>query len=109
MIPQKEELIPYVHYRKDGAKKFKVTEKTIVNWLKFYDLYKPIKNYGCNKLNFEKATKIRELNKNGDSIKKLSADYNVSFATISRILKNKIYKHDKNFSTINVSYNVNKN
>lgn len=109
MIPNKEDLIPYVYYRKEAAKKFGVTEKTIINWLKKYNLYKPIKNYGCNKLNLEKATEIRELNKNGDSIKKLSSEYNVTFATISRILNNKIYKHDKNFSTINVSYNIKNN
>jgi hypothetical protein len=109
MAPKKEDLIPHINNRKEAAKFFDVTEKTIVNWMKKYDLYSPKDNFGCNKLNFEKALKIRELYKNGAKIKDLSKSYNVTFATISRIIHNLIYKDNTktNIALVNVVYNTN--
>ena len=107
MIPDKQSLIPYIENRREAAEKFKVTEKTITNWLKRYDLYKPKQNFGCNKLNFEKAVEIRQLYKEGTSIKFLASKYKVTFATISRIINNLIYKEKtSNMATINVIYNL---
>lgn len=110
MVPKKDDLIPYIKDRKSAAKKFNVTEKTIVNWMKKYDLYQPKKNYGCNKLNYEKAKEIRNLYNKGESIKFLSSKYKVTFATISRIVNNLIYIENKinDTATINVVYNLEK-
>jgi transposase len=108
MIPEKKELISFINDRKTAAAKFNVTEKTIINWMKKYDIYKPKKNYGCNKLNFEKAMEIRTLHKKGDSIKQLSSKYNVTFATISRIINNLIYieKESKDTAQVTAIYNL---
>jgi transposase len=106
MTPKKEDLTPYLNNRKEAAKKFGVTEKTITNWMKKHGIYKPKKNFGCNKLNFEKALEIRKLHKDGLKIKDLAKKYKVTFATISRIVNNLIYK-DKNFkntAVVNVVY-----
>lgn len=110
MIPDKDDLFPYVNDRKAAAKKFNVTEKTITNWMKKYEIYKPKQNYGCNKLNFEKALEIRKNHKQGESIKSLSSKYNVTFATISRIINNLIYveKETKDTAKVSVVYNLQK-
>lgn len=106
MIPTKESLIPYINNRKEAAKFFNVTEKTIINWMKKYEIYNPKKNYGCNKLNAEKAIEIRKLYENGCKIKEISKKYSVTFATISRIINNKIYKEGNDLALINVIYNT---
>lgn len=110
MLPEKNDLIPFIKDRKEAAKKFNVTEKTIINWMKKYNLYKPRENFGCNKLNFKKASEIRLLYKQGESIKSLSLKYKVTFATISRVINNLIYveKTNKDTATINVVYNFKK-
>lgn len=107
MIPKQEDLQPYVYNRKEAAKKFGVTEKTIINWLKKYDMYQPRENFGCGKLNFEKAFEIRKEYKTGSSMKVLSQKYNVTLATISRVVHNLIYreKHEE-FAKVNVIYNI---
>jgi len=106
MNQKKEDLIPYINNRKEASKIFNVTEKTIINWMKKHDIYRPKENYGRNKLNFEKAKEIRELHKNGVSIKNLSKNYKVTFATISRIINNLNYKDNSQISTafVNVIY-----
>lgn len=108
MIPDKKKLIKYKNNIKKAASFFKVTEKTIVNWFKKYNIYKPKKNYGCNKLNFKKALEIRDLHKNGLSLKDISKKYKVSVATISKIINNITYKEIKDTSTanVNVIYNT---
>jgi transposase len=110
MIPEKKELLPYVKKRKEAAEHFNVTERTIVNWMKKYNIYKPKKNYGCNKLNLEKAKEIRSLYKNGKKIKELSKKYKVTIATISRIINNIVYKENMEHDTADVTviYNANK-
>lgn len=107
MIRSKKDILPYVNNRKEAAKKFEVTEKTIVNWLKFHGLYEPKENYGCGKLNLEKALEIRKLYESGKKMKELASIYNVTFSTISRIIHNVIYSESKNTATVNVIYNIN--
>jgi transposase len=106
MIPSKDELLPYRESRKEAAKKFGVTEKTIINWLKKYNLYQPKPNYGCGKLDGKRATEIRKLHSEGASIKELSKKYDVTFATISRIIHNLIYREEKGTAIVNVVYNL---
>jgi transposase len=109
MIPDKDDLILYKEDKKKASKVFKVTEKTIINWFKKYDLYEPKVNYGCGKLNMEKANEIRELRKKGMKIKDLAKKYKVTIATISRIINNKTYNEEKNTAIINVVYKVENN
>lgn len=106
MIPTKDDLKPYLNNRKLACEKYNVSEKTIINWLKRYDLYEPRENYGCNKLNLDKAIEIRKLHKSGVKMKDLASQYKVTFATISRIVHNLIYKEFKNTADISVVYNV---
>lgn len=110
MIPEKKELLPFVNKRKEAAEQFNVTERTIVNWMKKYKIYKPKKNYGCNKLNLKKAKEIRNLYQNGKKVKDLSEKYGVTIATISRIINNIFYKEniDNDTAQINVIYNTDK-
>lgn len=105
MIPSKADLLPYVKNRKEAAKKFEVTEKTIINWLKKYDLYQPKPNYGCKKLNGQKVLEIRKLHSDGVSIKELAKKYKVTFATISRVIHNLTYREEKYTAIVNVVYN----
>ena len=107
MIPSKKDILPYVNDRKEAAKRFEVTDKTVVNWLKFHGLYEPKKNYGCGKLNLEKALEIRKLYECGKKMKELASIYNVTFSTISRIVHNVIYTESKNTATVSVIYNIN--
>lgn len=105
MIPKKEDILPFVNNRKQLANKYEVTEKTVINWFKKYDIYVPKKNYGSRKLDLKKALEIRELHESGVSIKELSKKYKVTFASISRIVSNVTYKVHRNFALINVIYN----
>jgi hypothetical protein len=107
VIPSKNDILPYVDNRKEAAKKFEVTEKTIVNWMKFHGLYKPKENYGCGKLNLEKACEIRKLYESGRKMKELASIYNVTFSTISRVIHNVIYAESKSTATVSVIYNIN--
>ena len=107
MIPSKKDILPYVNDRKEAVKKFEVTDKTIVNWLKFHGLYKAKENYGCGKLDIEKALEIRKLYEGGKKMKELASIYNVTFSTISRIVHNVIYVESKNTATVSVIYNIN--
>lgn len=106
MVPNKEELLPYRENRKEAAKFFGVTEKTIVNWMKKHEIYKAKPNYGCGKLNGEKALEIRKLHSEGVSVKDIAKKYQVTFATISRIIHNLIYREDKNTAIVSVVYNL---
>ena len=109
MIPSKKDLFPYIENRKEAAKIFGVTEKTIINWMKKYEVYKAKENYGCGKLNMEKAKEIRKLYNNDVTIKELSLMYKVTFATISRVINNLIYKETNDSAVVNVVYNVGQN
>lgn len=106
MIPSKEELLPFKENRKEAAKFFEVTEKTVINWFKKYGLYEPKENYGCGKLNRQKADDIRKLHAQGVSIRDLAVKYKVTFATISRVVHNLIYREGKDTAIVNVVYNL---
>lgn len=106
MIPSKEELIPFENKRKEAAKFYGVTEKTVINWMKKHGIYKAKENYGCGKLDMGKALEIRKLHKDGVSIKNLANKYQVTFATISRIINNLIYREAHDTAVVNVVYNV---
>lgn len=93
-IPPKETLLLYVDNRKEAANVFHVSEKTITLWLEKYDLYHPRHNYGCNKLDLDKAREIRDLYKQGKSLKELAGLYKVTIASISRIIHNITYHED---------------
>jgi transposase len=106
MKPTKKQLINYVEDKKLAAKKFGVSERTITRWMQSYEIYKPKSNYGCGKLNMEKAIKIRKLYNKGCTKKELSEQYKVTFSTISRIIHNVNYSVNS-MANINVVYNPN--
>ena len=104
MKPTKKQLICYTENKKLAAKKFGVSERTITRWMQSYGIYNPKPNYGCRKLNMEKAIKIRELYDKGYTIKELSKKHKVTFSTISRIIHNINYSINSTAS-ISVVYN----
>jgi len=105
MIPKLEEIIPYCENLEVMANHFKISERTARRWLVHYDLYKPKKNFGPRKLNKKKAKEIRVKFNNQDvSIKELAKEYQVTFATVSRILHNITYP-EKDFSKVYVVHN----
>ena len=58
------------------------------------------------KLNLEIVEEIRTLYKNGSKIKDLAQKYNVTFASISRVVKNVTYRKDKDVAEVSVVYNL---
>ena len=88
--------------REEIAEKFKVSDKTIVRWLKHYGMFER----KARKLNQQKATDIREKYKDGISMKDLASEYEVTLAAISRILNNITYKmRKKTYAVVSVQYN----
>jgi transcriptional regulator with XRE-family HTH domain len=84
--------------------KYKVSEIAIVLDCSLNKIYSILhqegiinknKNFGANKLNKEKAKKIRELYVSGKSIKDLSKKFNVTVASIGRIINNVTYKEEE--------------
>jgi uncharacterized protein YjcR len=104
-IPPKIELLPFVKDRKMAAEKYGVTQKTISRWMQEYGLYQPKNNFGCNKLNMDKARDIRDLRKNGKSLKEIASVYGVTVSTISRIVHNIVYRDEKEVADVKVIYN----
>jgi transposase len=105
MKPPKEELEPYVHDRKAATKKYDVSEKTIIRWLKSYNIYEH-GHYGRGKIGKEKAVEIRTKHQEGASIKSLAKEYDVSFASISRVVHRITYKDaGPDFANVSVVYN----
>lgn len=103
MKPSKEELLPYVgDNRKRIAEIFDVSERTVVRWLKEYGLFQRV---GRGKLSLKKARLIRQEHHKGASIKELSSKYNVTFASISRVIHHITYPDRKEFAKVSVIYN----
>lgn len=105
MKPSKQELLSYVHKREEAVEKFGVSQKTILRWLKNYNIYEH-GQYGRGKLNQNKAQEIRQQHREGASIKNLAQKRQVTFSTISRIVHNITYKETSvNGAKISVVYN----
>lgn len=107
MKPTREELLPYIDNRKDAAKLYGVSEKTIIRWMQHHKIYKPRPNFGHSKLNMDKAQEIRREHKQGKSVKELASQYDVTVSTIGRVLNNVIYKESTDVAEVSVVYNIN--
>jgi lambda repressor-like predicted transcriptional regulator len=103
-IPPIEDLEPYVDNKKEAAEKYGVTTKTIIRWLKQYNLVTEVL-CSSHKLNLDKAIEIRRLHKEGESMKDLAAKYGVTFSAISRIIHNIVYRQEKDIADVKVIYN----
>lgn len=99
MRPSKEQLI-YIN-REEIVKKFNVSDKTVIRWLKHYGIF----DRKGRKLNLNKAKNIRSKHKNGISIKELAKEYEVTFSTISRVVNNITYKNKSTYANVSVVYN----
>jgi transposase len=100
--PHKDELLNLS--REEIAEKFGVSEKTVIRWLKHHKMFEG----KGRRLNQTKADKIRAKYKAGMSMKDLSTEYEVTFATISRVINNITYRIDKKtYAKVTVSYNPN--
>lgn len=105
MKPTKDEIETFNGNWVAIANHFGVSERTARRWLESYGLYHPKKNYGSHKLNSDVAKEIRARHTNeGLSIKDLAKEYEVTFATISRILHNFTYP-DPSTAKVSVTYN----
>jgi transposase len=102
MKPSKEELLVYAGDRKQIAEVFGVSDRTVVRWLKEYDLFERV---GRGKLNLQKARQIRNEHQKGASMKELASKYNVTFASISRVVHGLTYPEHKEFAKVSVVYN----
>lgn len=107
MKPTREDLLPYMDKRRDAAKLYGVSEKTIIRWMQHYQIYKPTPNFGHSKLDMGKAQAIRREHKGGKTPKELAALYGVTVSTIGRVLNNVIYKESTDVAEVSVVYNIN--
>ena len=100
-----DKLASYDGDRGKIAENFGVSERTVIRWLQYYELYQPRANYGCNKLSLKKAREIRKLHEGGASMKDLASKYKVTFSSISRIIHKITYKEFKVTADVWVIYN----
>jgi len=103
MRPPRNKLTPYKGDRKKIAQDYGVSERTAIRWLDHYGLYKPRDNYGY-KLNMKKAREIRRLYREGTSMRDIAQRYDVTFASISRVVHGVTYK-EKQVADVFVIYN----
>ena len=87
MKPSKDQLLSL--NREEIAKRFKVSDKTVVRWLKHHGMFEK----KSRKLDQRKADEIRSKHKDGISMKDLASEYEVTFAAISRIINNITYTY----------------
>lgn len=98
--PSKEKLLNLS--REEISENFEVSDKTVVRWLKSYDMFER----KGRKLNQTKASEIRFKYTRGKSMKDLSLEYKVTFAAISRVINNITYKTtEKTYAGVSVIYN----
>jgi group I intron endonuclease len=64
------------------------------------------KKISKKKLNQVTALEIREKHRNGTAIKDLAKQHGVTFASISRIVNNLVYKEDHDIAAVSVVYNI---
>lgn len=103
MTPTKEDLngSPLA----DIAICFGVSERTARRWLKALDIYEPRKGYGPGKISDPDALDIRISKSDGESVKSLANRYNVSPATIYRIVAGQTHRVIKETALVSVIYN----
>jgi transposase len=99
MKPLKEQLLHL--NRVEIAERFGVSDRTVVRWLQHHDIFE---RRGSGKLSLKKAREIRRKHDAGASIKELAEEYDVTFATASRVLHRLTYK-DPDFAKVSVIYN----
>ena len=104
MKPSKEDLVPYIHDKKTATKIYNVSEKTVIRWLKSYNIYEH-GHYGRGKIGKENAITIRDKHIHGVSMKDLAQEYKVSFAAISRVIHGITYKEIHDCASVSVVYN----
>jgi len=106
MIPPKEYILKVLGEIKDGsvrkqaARHFGCSERTLQKWMNCYEIklrdYKPARTkrngWGANKLDIFKAREIRKRFCDGEEVKELAKEFGVSFASVSRIIRNETYK-----------------
>lgn len=103
--------------RKKAAKILEVSERTLQKRMNSYNItyrdwrpqkeFEKRKGWGGYKLNKEIAKEIRNRYADGEEIKNLAKHYNVTFSTISRIIRNITYKEKNVFggeANVNVVY-----
>lgn len=103
--PGFEELRTFRDNRKQAAAYFDVSERTIIRWLQYHNLYAPREGHG-RKLDLDKAREIRKKHSDGKTIKQLAREYNVTFSSISRIVQNINYKEVRDTALVGVIYNL---
>ncbi len=69
---------------------YNVSKSTISRLVKKFNLTRP--NYGSHKLSLDEANRIRELHDSGKTQQELAREYQVTQATIGRIINNIYYK-----------------
>jgi len=106
MRPKKKELVPYKENVEKITKDFSVSHRTVIRWLKYYNMYYPRSNYGANKLSMDTARDIRNKYYDGMVMKDLAEEYKVTFSTISRVIHNITYKQVIGTAEISVIYNI---
>ena len=89
--PSKNELKAFLNNKKDAAKKFEVSERTIYRWMLEYGICEKKSNYGP-KLSAKKVEQIRARHQAGDSVKQIAKKHKISLATVYRIVKNITHK-----------------
>ena len=87
------------------AETYKVSERTVLRWLKHYNIFEARKNYGPNKLDTKKAKEIRRLHAAGSSMKDLAAKYKVTISAIQRVVRHITYPTLKGTADVYVVYN----
>ena len=100
MRPEKKEIEAFCGDRLAASKHFGVSERTILRWVKHYGLFER----KGGKLDIFKAREIRQKHRDGKSIKSIAKEYDVTFASISRIIQMINYK-EKEFADVKVFYN----
>jgi arginine repressor len=81
------------HTRQEILEEYRISQSTLSRWIKKHGLTK--RKYGPNKLNYANAQQIREIYHSGEwNQEDLSVAFDVSQATINKIINNHLYKQE---------------
>jgi transposase len=89
--PSKTELAKFLNNKKEAAKQFGVSERTVYRWMLDYGLYEKKPSYGP-KLSLKKAEQIRARYQAGDSVKHIAKKHKITLAAVYRIVNNVTYR-----------------